>query len=231
MEIPVFQCCACGRCCSNIRGLASDEEKEFIRQYGKGKLPLVQIQDPSEMTFPLWDFEAKRFRQYEKDMGIDAHIVPARGIMDLKSNRFIIVTYQMKTIAACPFQSESKKCSIYHTKRAFICHLFPFNRSPFSQGTDSAQALFGHCHTLDSFKQAFHYNDKTQLRSELRRSFGPILENAVQHDFLIEWSNNLVIKLTKDGIVRPALNYPEAHLMRRIRNCAHIDFTDFLVST
>jgi Fe-S-cluster containining protein len=129
-QTPKFKCSACGTCCKNISGLISSEEKSFIEEYAYGKMPLVQVIPPEEMSFPLWDFEAKRFKEYAKEKNIDAKIRPSRGIFDLNTNTFIIVTYHMNSVT-CPFLADGGKCVIYNTKRAFVCHLFPFNRSPF----------------------------------------------------------------------------------------------------
>ena len=128
-EVPKFKCSACGKCC-RIRGFSSEEKKKFVEEYGYGKMPIVHVVPIDEISFPLWDFEAKRFKEYENDKKIDANIRPSKGIMDLNSDRFIVLNYHMNS-EECPFLSEDGKCSIYEKRRAFICSLFPFNRSPF----------------------------------------------------------------------------------------------------
>ena len=229
--IPIFKCCACGRCCSNIRGLGSKEEKEFIMEYGHGKLPVIELIDADRLTFPLWNFEARRFREYERKAGIDAGIVPSRGVMDLKSGKFIVIAYQMTADAACPFLLKSGKCGIYDTKRAYVCHLFPLKRSPYLRLEAESKDIFGKCHTLDKFKDLFDFSEKNVLLKQLYGSLGDALLNAVQHDIVIEWSNKAVMEMMRIGLIRPAMNYPVDFLMKRIENSILIDLSDFIVES
>ena len=130
-EIPKFKCNACGSCCSHIRGIVPKEDRKFLKENVFGKMPVVQLVPVEQMTFPLWDWEAKRFMEWQHEADVDANIEPLRAIFDLNSNKAIILTYFMdgKT-DACPFL-KNNKCSIYHTRRAYVCRLFPFNRGPF----------------------------------------------------------------------------------------------------
>ena len=150
-ETPKFKCSACGACCSHIRGIIPKEDKEFIKEYAFGKLPVVQLVPVERMTFPLWDWEAKRFTEWQKDANVDAKIKPLRAILDLNSNKAIILTYFMDgDTDACPYL-KNNKCSIYHTKRAYVCRLFPFNRSPFikQEGKFEKESLFGECGAME----------------------------------------------------------------------------------
>jgi Fe-S-cluster containining protein len=219
--IPKFNCSACGRCCSKIQGLISKQEKEFIKEYGYGKLPLVQVIPVEEMTFPLWDFEAKRFKEYQKN--IDAKIRPSRGFLDLKSSKFVIVTYHMNS-EACPFLKDNK-CSIYNTRRAFICHLFPFNKSPF---LDTDETIFGSCPNISEITKKLNYKEKNILIKQLYDSFGNTFLASIQHDFVTEWSNKIILDLIKKKMIKPAINYPYEFLIKRINNSEKVDFTDFL---
>src|SRR3989344_1153923 len=140
---PAFKCNACGTCCSHIRGMISNDDKKFLQEFAFGKLPVVQLVPIEKMTFPLWDWEAKRFNEWQKEANVDANVKPLRVIFDLNSGRSIILNYFMDSKTdACPFLKENK-CSIYHTKRAYVCRLFPFNRSPFSE--KDPKKMFGEC--------------------------------------------------------------------------------------
>jgi len=230
--IPVFQCCSCGQCCSNIRGFTSASERGFLEEFGKGKLPLIQLSNIDEMTFPLWDWEAKRFLEHEKEVAVNAHITPSRGVMDLQSGKFIVFTYQMNTPNRCPFLSENGKCTIYHTPRAHICHLFPLNRTPYLKvGDDNYRGIFGECHTLNTFKDQFSYDDRKKLLGELYESFGEGFLHALQHDYLMEWSNKIIIEMMKSEMIKPAVNYPVQFLMKRVENTEKIDLSTFLVES
>ena len=150
-ETPKFKCNACGSCCSHIRGMMPHEDREFIKENAFGKLPVVQLVPVERMTFPLWDWEAKRFMEWQKEANVDARIKPLRAIFDLNSNKAIILTYFMDAETdACPLLKENK-CSIYNTKRAYVCRLFPFNRSPFiNQGKKFLKEdLFGECGAME----------------------------------------------------------------------------------
>jgi len=231
-EIPKFKCNACGSCCSHIRGIIPKEDKEFIKEFAFGKMPVVQLVPVEQMTFPLWDWEAKRFMEWQHEADVDGRIKPLRAIFDLKSNKAIILTYFMdgKT-DACPFLKDNK-CSIYHTKRAYVCRLFPFNRSPFA-GSDAKhkETLFGECGAME------------KILPQLPGDFGKMIKflseafpdesflNAVQNDIVIEWANKTIIDLIKKKIIKPAMNYPYEFLLKRISNAEKIDFTDFLVQT
>ncbi|MDP3765626.1 MAG: YkgJ family cysteine cluster protein [Nanoarchaeota archaeon] len=230
-EIPKFKCNACGSCCSHIRGIVPKEDREFLKQHVFGKMPVVQLVPVEQMTFPLWDWEAKRFKKWQHEVNADAGIKPLRVIMDLKSNKAIILTYFMDgETDACPFL-RNNKCSIYHTKRAYVCRLFPFNRGPFlnQEGMHLKEGMFGECgameHILPQVPDDFH-----KMIKFLNEAFpdGSFL-NAVQNDIVIEWANKTIVNLVKEKIIKPAMNYPYDFLLKRITNSEKIDFTDFLV--
>ena len=232
-EIPKFKCNACGSCCSHIRGIIPKEDRDFIKQYAFGKMPVVQLIPVEQMTFPLWDWEAKRFAEWQNEVDVDARIKPLRAILDLKSNKAIILTYFMDGITdACPFLKENK-CSIYHTKRAYVCRLFPFNRGPFinQDGMHLKENLFGECGAMEHILPQVP-DDFNKMIKFLNEAFpdGSFL-NAVQNDIIIEWANKTIIDLMRKKIIKPAMNYPYEFLLKRISNAEKIDFTDFLVET
>ncbi|MEK6984553.1 MAG: YkgJ family cysteine cluster protein [Nanoarchaeota archaeon] len=230
-ETPKFQCSACGTCCSRIRGIVPKDDIEFLKQNAFGKLPVVQLVPVEQMTFPLWDWEAKRFSAWQHDADVDARINPLRAVLDLKSDKAIILTYFMDSETdACPFLRDSK-CSIYHTKRAYVCRLFPFNRSPFNnlEGMGLKQGLFGECGAMEHILPELpdNFNEMIKFLSEAFPD-GSFL-NAVQNDIIIEWVNKTIIDLMRKKIINPAMNYPYDFLLKRIQNSKKIDFTDFLV--
>ena len=169
-EIPKFKCNACGSCCSHIRGIIPKEDKEFLRENVFGKMPVVQLADVERMTFPLWDWEAKRFMEWQHEADVDANIKPLRVIFDLISNRTIVLTYFMDSETdACPFLKENK-CSIYHTKRAYVCRLFPFNRGPFLNqgGMQLKDGMFGECGAMEKIlpQLPIDFGEMVQFLSE-----------------------------------------------------------------
>ena len=232
-EIPKFKCNACGSCCSHIRGIVPKEDREFLKEHVFGKMPVVQLVPVEQMTFPLWDWEAKRFAEWQHEANVDARIKPLRAILDLKSNKAIILTYFMDSETdACQFL-KNNKCSIYHTKRAYVCRLFPFNRSPFlnQEEMNLKNSLFGECGAMEYILPQVPDNFSKMVKF-LNEAFpdGSFI-NAVQNDIIIEWANKTIIDLIKKKIVKPAMNYPYKFLMKRIENSEKIDFTDFLVET
>lgn len=226
-ETPKFQCSACGTCCSHIRGMISNDEKAFLKEHAFGKLPVVQLVPIEQMTFPLWDWEAKRFLEWQHDADVDANVKPLRAIMDLNSNKAIILTYFMDSETdACQFL-KNNKCSIYHTKRAYVCRLFPFSRSPFSE--NSRENMFGECGAMEKILPHIPDN-RNEMIKFLNEAFpDDSFINAVQNDLIIEWANKAIVELIRKKIVKPAMNYPYNFLLKRISNAEKIDFTDFLV--
>ena len=224
-----FNCNQCGTCCSHIRGLMPREDKEFIEKMAFGKLPLVQLVPTKEMTFPLYDWEAKRFKGWQHEVNVDAKIKPLRGILDLNTNKAIIVSYFMAADEACPFLKD-KKCSIYHRKRAYVCRLFPFHRGPFLQTGTKANKnnMFGTCGAMDSLMPLIPetYDDMVKFLSKAFPDGS--FENAVQFDHITEWVNKTIVGLMKKKLLRPAMNYPYEFFMKRFENAEKIDFTDFL---
>ena len=230
-EVPKFKCNACGSCCSHIRGIVPKEDREFIKQHAFGKMPVVQLVPVEQMTFPLWDWESKRFAESQNEANVDARIKPLRAIMDLNSNKAIILTYFMDgETDACPFLKDNK-CSIYHTKRAYVCRLFPFNRGPFidREGMQLKEELFGECGAMEHILPQVP-DDFNKMINFLNEAFpdGSFL-NAVQNDIIIEWANKTIIDLIKKKIIKPAMNRPYKFLLKRIKDSEKIDFTDFLV--
>ena len=228
-ETPKFKCNACGSCCSHIRGIVPKEDREFLKEHAFGKLPVVQLVPVEQMTFPLWDWEAKRFMEWQKEAEADARVKPLRAILDLKSNKAIILTYFMDSETdACPFLKENK-CSIYQTKRAYVCRLFPFNRSPFiNREAYQKEELFGECGAMEKILPIVPNNFNETIKF-LNDAFpdGSFL-NAVQNEIIIEWANKVVVDLIRKKIIKPAMNYPYEFLLKRIKNSEKIDFTDFL---
>ena len=218
-----FHCTQCGQCCSNIRGFISEQEKEFLKEYAYGKLPVVQLFPIEKMSLPLLDFEAKRFKKWAQEVSIDPKIMPARVIFDLNSNKSIITAYYMD-YKSCPFLMDNK-CIIYNKKRAFICRFFPFNQSPFLKTGEKLRIkdMFGDCPEIKDIIPTL--NDKEQLYE----TFGEDFLNIVEYDYINEWINKTIIDLIKDKKIRPAMNYPYNHLIKRIENSEKIDLMDFLV--
>ena len=230
-ENSKFKCNACVACCSHIRGIIPKEDKEFIKEHAFGKMPVVQLVPIGQMTFPLWDWEAKRFEEWQREVNVDARIKPLRAIMDLNSNKAIILTYFMDSVTdACPFL-KSNKCSIYHTKRAYVCRLFPFNRSPFLDqgGMHLKEDMFGDCGAMEHILPQIP-GDFSNMIKFLNEAFpdGSFL-NAVQNELVVEWANKTIIDLMRKKIIKPAMNYPYNFLLRRIENSQKIAFSDFLV--
>ena len=224
----VFKCLQCGNCCSHIRGMMPKEDEEYIKQMAYGRLPLVQLMPLEKTSFPLWDWEAKRFRKWHDEVNIDAKIMPSRGILDLNSNKAIIVTYFMDS-DACPFLKD-KKCLIYHTKRAYICRLFPFNRGPFLKTGQEPKKenMFGTCCGMEKLMPFIpgNYNDMVKFLSKAFPDGS--FENAVQFDYITEYVNKTIIDLMRKKLLRPAMNYPYELFLKRFENAEKIDFTDFL---
>lgn len=224
-----FTCRSCGSCCSKIRGRLSEEEESFLKEYGYGKMPLINIIPVEGISFPLWDWEAKRFKIWQKERDIDARIRPSRAVFDLDSNKTIIVTYHMDS-DSCPFLSEDGKCRIYDKKRAYICRLFPFQTTPFLETGEQAE-YFGTCPALEDIVPNIPKEKKGQVRF-LQETFGSTFLDAVQNDIITEWVNKTVIdSWKKHGKIRPAIGYPYDKLMKRIEMSEKIDFTDFLVES
>lgn len=224
-----FQCNQCGSCCSHIRGMMPREDKEFMEKMAYGKLPLVQLVPMEKMSFPLWDWESKRFKEWQDEVKIDGKIMPSRGILDLNSNKAIIVTYFMDS-DACPFLRE-KKCSIYYTKRAYVCRLFPFNRGPFLDVGDKPKKenMFGTCGAMDNLMPSIPENYEDMVKFLSKAFPDGSFENAVQFDYITEWVNKVIVDLMRNKMIRPAINYPYNLFLRRFNNSEKIDFTDFLV--
>jgi Fe-S-cluster containining protein len=226
-----FKCQQCGACCSKIRGQISQEEKDFLKKYGYGKMPLVQLMTFERVSFPLWDWESKRFKEWQKEVNIDAKIEPSRAILDLNTNKTIVVTYSMDA-DSCPFLKDNK-CLIYDKKRAYICRLFPFNKGPFLRTDEEfkKEDMFGSCPGVQEIIPKLSDNRK-ELVKELDKTFleGSFL-NVIQYDIVTEWINKVIIELMKSKKIRPAMNYPYEFLMKRMKNAEKIDFTDFLVES
>jgi Fe-S-cluster containining protein len=226
-----FNCNQCGKCCSHIRGMMPREDKEFMEKMAYGKLPLVQLVPLEQMSFPLYDWEASRFKKWQSEVQIDGKIKASRGTLDLNSNKAIIVTYFMDS-DACPFLKQ-EKCSIYYTKRAYICRLFPFNRSPFLDVGDKPNKnnMFGTCGGMDDIKPLIpdKYEDMVKFLSKAFPDGS--FENAVQFDHITEWVNKTIVDLMRKKLIRPAMNYPYELFLKRFENAEKIDFTDFLVES
>ncbi len=230
-----FSCNACGSCCSHIRGIVPREEKEFLKENAFGKMPVVQLVPVEQMTFPLWDWEAKRFMEWQNEANIDARIRPLRAIMDLNSGKAIILTYFMDGKEdSCPFL-KNNKCSIYQTKRAYVCRLFPFNRSPFTNEKADENfglsSMFGECGAMEHIIPRIP-KDFDKMIKFLNGAFpdGSFI-NAVQNELVIEWANKAIIRLMREKTIKPAMNYPYKFLLKRIENSQKIDFCDFLVES
>ena len=130
---------------------------------------------------------------------------------------------------ACPFLKE-KKCSIYYTKRAYICRLYPFNRGPFLDvgSKPTKENMFGTCGAMDPLMPMIPktYDDMIKFLSKTFPDGS--FENAIQFDYITEWVNKTIVNLMRQKLLRPAMNYPYDPFLKRFENAEKIDFTDFL---
>lgn len=231
-EKAQFRCNACGSCCSHIRGFIPEQDRAFLKEYAFGRLPVVQLVPVEQMTFPLWDWEAARFRQWGKEAGIDPRVKPLRVIYDEEKDTAVILSYFMDAETdACPLLQDGK-CAIYRTKRAYVCRLFPFNRSPvsgpLSSGMD-ARSYFGECGAMEKILPNLPA-DKENVIPFLTDAFpGGEFLDALQNDLTIEWSNRTIIELMRERKLRPAINQPYEGLMKKMLYSRQVDFTEFLV--
>ena len=92
------------------------EDIEYIKQMAFGRLPIVQLVPVEKMSFPLLDWEAERFKKYQHEVNIDAKIKPLRAILDLNTNKAIIVTYFMDS-DTCPFLKHAETQSVSGTPK------------------------------------------------------------------------------------------------------------------
>ncbi len=222
-----FICHRCGSCCSHIRGFLGEDEKKFFEEYAYGKLPLVQLIPIERTSFPLWDWEAKRFQEGAKELNIDSKIIPSRGVFDQKEQRTIIFTFSIDS-DSCTFLHNGQ-CRIYD-KRGFICKLFPFQKSPFLKTKESfsIHSLFGGCPSITHIIPHVP-KESAQMVRFLHEHFGETFLNAVQHDIVTEWANEMMIMLMKKNVLKPIMNYPYDLLMKKISSSPFIDLTEFLV--
>jgi len=223
-----FICSQCGQCCSHIRGLISEEDKKFLKEYAYGKMPLVAVKPIEEISFPLWDWESKRFIKAADEQGINHMIEPSRVMFDLNDDQSIVVTYSINS-DSCTFLKDNK-CAIYGV-RGFICHLFPFQHGPFlrMEGGVKKENMFGSCPSITNILSELNDQDQKQFVQQLYDSFGDAFLAVVQSDIITEWINSKIIWIMRNRLIRPALNYPYDKLLKRIENSSKIDFTDFLV--
>jgi len=227
--------------------MISEDEKKFLEKYAYGELPLIQLFPIGRMSFPLFDFEAKRFKKWQDEVNIDAKIMPSRVILDQNSGKSIIFTYYMD-YDCCPFlkrtetQSvsgaqkseaflENNKCLIYNKKRAFICRLFPFNKGPFLKTGETFHKgdMFGSCPSLKDILPKLNDENRKELVKQLKEAFGDDFLNIIEYDYLTEWINKLIIDLMKENKIKPVMNVPYKFLLKRIINSEKIDLTDFLI--
>ena len=205
---------------------------DFLKEYAYGKLPLVQMISVEETSFPLWDWEARRFNEWQKEVNIDAGIKPSRAIYDLSRNLTIIVTYCMD-YDSCPFLSSEGRCRIYQKKRAYVCRMYPFQRSPFLKIEQPAipKTILGTCPVTDKIINLMP-TDFDEMIKFFNRYFkiDGAFHNVVQNDIIIEWINKTIVDLCKEKRIRPAMNYPYNYLIRRMENSRKIDLTEFLVA-
>ena len=232
-DAPKFKCGACGTCCSHIRGAVPEQDAKFLNENLFGKMPIVQLVPVERMTFPLWDWEAKRFIGWQHEAKVNARISPLRAIMDLKSNKAIVISYFMDSESDACALLKNGKCSIYGTRRAYVCRMFPFNKSPFIKGMVSGinlkQELFGECGAMGQVLANFP-EDLHEMAKFLNEAFPDAsFINAVQNGIVIEWVNKTIVDLIRKNIINPAFGYPYKFLSRRVSACEKIDFTDFLV--
>lgn len=209
--------------------MISESEKGFLQEYAYGKLPLIQLFPVERMSFPLFDFEARRFKEWEKKAKSGAKIEPSRVLFDLKSNRSVVFAYYMDH-TSCPFL-KGGRCLIYDRKRAFICRMFPFNRGPFLETGEELKKedMFGSCKEAEGIISSLDMKDKKRMVSQLYSAFGDDLLDVIEYDHISQWTNRMAVDMIRLGKVRPAMNYPYKHLLKRIMGSEKTDLMDFLV--
>jgi len=210
--------------------MISDEDKNFLKEFAYGKLPLIQLEPVEKISFPLFDWEAKRFMEWQKQVDIDAKIKPSRAILDLNTNKAIIVTYFMDS-DACPFIKRSetqsvsgaqkskaflgdKKCLIYNKQRAYICRLFPFNKGPFLKMSEIAKPISEHAQKPKVFD-----TKETDIQFGTCPSMKDILANMPENfnekiKYLNEALPNELLNIVQHDLIAEWVNKTIINLMK-----------------
>ncbi len=219
----MFHCQRCGDCCSHIRGNLPEEEKAEFQALAFGRLPIVQVVSVRDMSFPVWNFEYEEIEKvFGKDSKIMNQIKPARIIFDLDTNKALIVAHCIMQ-DECIFLDKQNKnaCRLYNV-RPLVCKQFPFQSGPFG----GQKIYFGHCPAM---KGIVLDDEKEKDRELMLKIFGDSYLAAAQKDIYMNWINETILKLMREKKLRPAMNYPYHHLMKRYEKAEKIMFMDFLV--
>jgi Fe-S-cluster containining protein len=223
-----FKCSNCATCCKNIRGFLTEKQKKQLRQYSFGRLPLISLIPVDKISFPLWDFEAKKLINDAKEKGIEHKIHPSRAVFDLNTNQAIITSYAIDS-DFCTFM-KGNKCQSYE-KRGFVCKMFPMQHGPFLKLEEfQINEMFAGCPSTKSILENLEKSDRKKMAMQLHEKFGDSFLSSLQADYITEWINNLILTLMKERKIRPAINYPYELLLKRINNSEKVDFMDFLVN-
>lgn len=217
-----FKCKQCGICCKRIRNRQEyydEQEKEFIKNYFYGKLPVVQLEQPEKMTFPIWPWEARQIIEKAKQKGIDPKIKPLRAIFDLEREETIVTSYFIDS-DECTFLDNEDKCIAYE-QRPSICRQFPLqNSTEFAECPGTENINVNTAQQLGSYEGLLNY-------------FGESFKSAEKNDNLVLWQNNLILAMLKSKKIRAAINYPYNFLLKRIQQSIEkgkiIDFDEFLI--
>jgi len=217
-----FNCKQCGNCCKTIRKrqqYVEEEEKEFIKNYFYGKLPIIQLEPPEKMTIQIWPWEARKIIAAAKQKGTELCIKPLRAVFDLEKEESIITTYFLDS-DECTLLGTDNKCRVYD-ERPLSCRQFPLqNAAEFAECPGTNNINVKTAQILGSYEGLLNY-------------FGDSFKSAEKNDNLVLWQNTIMMNLMKAKKIRPARNYPYPFLLKRIQQSQEkgkiIDFDEFLV--
>ncbi len=217
-----FKCEQCGTCCKRIRTRQEyydEQERDFIKNYFYGKLPIVQLEQPEKMTFPIWPWEARLLSEKATQQGIEPKIKPLRAIFDLEREETIVTAYFIDS-DECTLLDNKHKCIAYE-ERPLICKQFPMqNATEFAECPGTENINVQTAQALGSYEGLLNY-------------FGESFKSAEKNDNLILWQNTMIMNMLKSKKIRPAINYPYNFLLKRMQQSRDkgkiVDFDEFLV--
>ena len=211
-----FDCCRCGRCCTNLRTLSMES--------GNQKL-IFRVPENDKIGLPLWQWEADNIRKIVGEQGIEVNIEPLQFFYDMKSEKAVIISWHLNH-DSCVFYKPGE-CTIYE-KRPHVCRMFPLISSgifefDFGRRPEFSKTVFN----ADFGQKAYETRSQKEFIENMDTYYGSGFIVAVQNDMINYYIVKKIKHLTMKGIIKPFV-YPRGHAIKLFEKSDKITLLDLL---
>jgi len=211
-----FDCCRCGRCCTNIRTLSKEAKEQKL---------VFCVPENDKIGLPLWPWEADAIRKIAGERGIETKIEPLQFFYDKKSERAVIISWHLNH-DSCVFYKPDE-CTIYE-KRPHVCRMFPLIGSGIFEFDFGRRPEFSKTVCNADFGQkTYEARSQKEFIENMDTYYGYGFKVAVQNDMINYYIVKKIKQFTEKGSI-DTLMQPRELALKMFNKSEKISFLKLL---